>query len=107
MSFYLKQNDTQPNLDATLLTEDGLPVDLSVASAVRFHMRNAEGTVVVDEAMIVVDATGGLARYVWDAADTTTVGTFQAEVEVTFANGKIETFPNSSYLEVVITDDIA
>lgn len=107
MTFNIKQNDTSPALEATCLNEDGAPIDLTGATSVRFHMRNATGTVVLDEDMLVDDATGGIVVYVWDAADTAVVGRFQAEVEITFSNGRVETFPNSGYLEVVIIDDIA
>ena len=45
-------------------------------------------------------------QYIWDAADTATVGSYQAEFEVTFAGGAVETFPNNGYIRVEITDDI-
>jgi hypothetical protein len=70
-------------------------------------MRDAAGPVKIDTAATVVTAASGIVRYDWLAADTDTAGTFQAEFEVTYSDGKIETFPNASYIEVVITDDIA
>ena len=105
MSFYLKQNDTSPNIQAQLLDGDGFPIDVSLAT-VRFHMRDATGTVIIDEPAVILSATDGTVEYGWDAADTATAGPFQAEFEVTYESGKIETFPNASYIEIVITDDI-
>jgi len=107
MAFNLKQNDTSPSLQTTLLDGDGLPVSISGNNGVRFHMRAAGGTVKIDTDAIVVDAAAGIVRYDWTATDTDTAGTFQAEFEVTYTDDKIETFPNLGYIEIVITDDIA
>lgn len=107
MAFNIKQNDTSPSIQTTLLDGNGLVVDITGNLGVTFHMRNAAGTVVIDTAATVVTAASGVVRYDWIAADTATAGTFQAEFEVTYSDGKIETFPNASYIEVVITDDIA
>lgn len=106
MAFNLKQNDTFPSMEAVLLDGNGFPVDLTRAS-VRFHMRNAAGAVVIDEAAIVTDEVAATVAYYWTAADTQTVGNFSAEFEVTYQDGNIETFPNASYIEIIITDDIA
>lgn len=107
MAFNIKQNDTSPSIQTTLLDGNGLAVDITGNLGVTFHMRNSEGTVVIDTAATVVTAGSGIVRYDWLAADTATAGTFQAEFEVTYSDGKIETFPNASYIEIVITDDIA
>lgn len=107
MAFNLKQNDTSPSIQTTLLDGNGLAVDITGNLGVTFHMRNEEGTVIIDTAATVVTAGSGIVRYDWDAADTAAAGTFQAEFEVTYSDGKIETFPNASYIEVIITDDIA
>jgi hypothetical protein len=107
MAFNLKQNDTSPSIQTTLLDGNGFPVDISGNLGVTFHMRNSEGTVIIDTAATVVTPGFGIVRYDWDAADTATSGTFQAEFEVTYSDGKVETFPNASYIEVIITDDIA
>jgi len=53
-----------------------------------------------------VTALEGLVRYNWTAADTDTVGSYQAEFEVTYADASIETFPNDGYIRVEIIDDI-
>jgi len=103
----IKQNDTSPSIQTQFLDGDGLPVDITGNLGVSFHMRDAAGTVKIDTAATVVTAASGIVRYDWLAADTDTAGTFQAEFEVTYSDGKVETFPNASYIEVVITDDIA
>jgi len=105
MTFNLKQNDTEPSIQGLLLTEDGEPVDVSLAT-VRFHMRDATGTVVIDEAATIINGAAGIVEYAWTASDTQTAGIFEAEFEVTYEDGGIETFPNVGYEEIIITDDI-
>jgi hypothetical protein len=106
MAFYIKQNDTSPNLRAILKDGDEDPINLTDA-AIRFHMRTVGGeTAVVDADASIVTAESGVVQYIWDAADTATVGSYQAEFEVTFSGGAIETFPNNGYIRVEITDDI-
>jgi len=107
MTFYIKQNDTSPALLATLQDADGIAVNITGA-AIRFHMRQIGSTAVdVDAAAVIVTALDGLVRYDWQAADTATIGSYQAEIEVTYADGTIETFPNDGYIRVEIIKDIA
>lgn len=108
MTFYIKQNDTTPSIKATLKDGDGTVINLTDAS-VRFHMRKIDSTTsVVDAAGSVVSpATSGIVQYDWSASDTATAGMYSAEFEITYGDGKIETFPNSDYIRVEILDDIA
>jgi hypothetical protein len=106
MTFYIKQNDTGPAMLAILQDANGNAINLTGAS-VRFHMRSVGGgNPVVDAAATVVTPISGIVRYNWAAADTDTVGTYQAEFEVTYADASIETFPNDGYIAVQIIDDI-
>jgi len=107
MTFYIKQNDTAPSIRATLKDGDGDVINLTDAT-VRFHMRTIGGTSTKVDASATVNspATAGVVQYDWDAADTDTIGSFQAEFEVTYGNSKIESFPNNGYIRVEITDDI-
>lgn len=105
-TFYIKQNDTVPSIRAILENGSGNAVDL-IDTTVRFHMRAIGSTSVsVDADASVVNANTGIVQYDWDAADTASIGSFQAEFEVTYSDGTIETFPNSGYIRVEITDDI-
>lgn len=107
MAFFIKQNDTSPAIQATLSDAAGAAVDLSGAS-VRFHMRAVGNTTAkVDAAAVISNATGGIVYYNWQAANTDTLGSYEAEFEVTFSGGEIETFPNNRFIQVEITDDIA
>lgn len=106
MTFYIKQNDTSPAIRATLRDGDGDVINLTSAT-VRFHMRPIGSTTVkVDAAGTVVTPAGGIVQYSWSEEDTDTVGAYQAEFEVTYLGGSVETFPNDGYIRVEITDDI-
>lgn len=107
MTFYIKRNDTSPSMLATLQDANGDAVDITAAS-VRFHLRPISSqTVTVDEAATIVTALDGLVRYDWQAEDTATIGSYQAEFEVTYADTTVETFPNDGYIRVEIISDIA
>jgi hypothetical protein len=107
MTFYIKENDTVPSIRATLQNGSGNAVDL-IDATVRFHMRAIGGnSAAVDAAATVVNAASGLVQYDWEAADTADVGSFQAEFEVTYSDGTVETFPSDGYIRVEIIDDIA
>jgi Rib/alpha/Esp surface antigen-like repeat protein len=106
MTFYIKQNDTVPSIRAELQNGSGEAVDL-INATVQFHMRAiGSNTATVDAAATVINAAGGIVQYNWIAADTVTIGSYQAEFEVTYPDGTIETFPNNGYVRVEIIDDI-
>ena len=100
--FYIKRNDTSPVINAALAI-DGSIADLTGAT-VRFHM----GSIVDAEAEIISEQDGTV-RYSWIAADTVTAGRYPAEFEVTFVDGRIETFPNTynDELIIIIPEDLA
>lgn len=108
MSFYIKQNDTRPTMSATLIDANGSSVDLTGAT-VSLKMRKSGETSAVSLAgtASVVTADKGKVQYVWAAADTATVGSYEGEFEVTFSGGAIQTFPNDRYIDIEIVDDIA
>lgn len=93
--FSVKQGDTAPLLIVGLEHDSDVPIDLTGAT-VEFHMKNRDsGVVKVDAAATVHSIEDVEVRYDWTAADTDTVGWFEFEFEVTFADGSVETFPNT------------
>lgn len=104
--FYMKQNDTSPAIKIECADGDDAVIPVTGAS-VDFFMRGSNGTVKVNGTGSVTDGPNGIIQYDWSAGDTDTVGIFEAEFQVTFAGGEIETFPNKGYISVVIGDDIA
>lgn len=104
--FYIKRNDTSPAIAQQLLNGSGVAVDLTGAS-VRFHMSSSAGVLIVDAAATIDVAATGMVSYQWQAADTALSGTFSQEWEVTYAGGRIETFPNNKHNTIVITKDLS
>lgn len=105
-TIYIKRDDTQPDIEATLQYDDGSAIDLSGAT-VKFIMASQSGTVKVNTTATVVDAVAGKVKYQWQTGDTDTAGTYYAEFEVTFPGGKKLTVPNQNHLVVVVVDDLA
>lgn len=96
MPFNIGQNDTWPPIQGTL-EASGAPVDLTGAT-VRVNMKPAGGSsLTIDNATAtILSAVDGEVEYAWQAADTSAAGSYTLEWEVTFATGKIATFPNTS-----------
>ena len=107
MAVYIKQNDTSPYLVATLQDGDGQSIDLTSSSVV-FKMRPVGiSTPKVDRAAVIQSENSGIVRFEWQSSDTDTMGSYEAEFEVTHSDNTIETFPNASFIRVTITDDIS
>ena len=101
--FTMKRGDTAPAIRYAL---EPATVDLTGAT-VRFQMRARNGSVILDVGALVVTATGTpTVEYSWQAGDTATAGLYEAEFRVTYADGKIETFPNGSFIRVGINQDV-
>lgn len=106
--FNIKVGDTSPDLQATLKNADGTVINLTAAAAVLFHMREkGSDTAKVERAAEFVDRAGGVVKYVWQAADTDTEGTYEGEFEITFNDGSISTVPNNGYIEIPMKTEIA
>ena len=105
MTFYIKQNDTSPVLQATLKDSSGNVINISGASA-RLHIQDYEGSLVLSSAMEIVDELGGVVKYSWQSGDTSDSGSYYAEIQVDYAYGSVETFPNTGNLPLVITREL-
>ena len=104
--YVVKCNDTSPPISATLL-QDGLPYDLTGAT-VNFHMRlNGAALAKVDSVVTIIDSTGGIVEYDWQAGDLDTPGIYQLEWEVTNPDTSITTFPSSGYTTLKVEEDLA
>ena len=105
-TFYIKRGNTSPAIRYAL---SPTTVDLTGAT-VQFQMRARRprgGAPVIDAVAVVVTAAGTpTVEYHWQAGETANAGEYQAEFEVTYANGKTETFPNDEFILVKIAEDI-
>jgi hypothetical protein len=99
----IKRNDTRDAIKATLSNESGT-VDLTGAT-VRFLM-SRRGVNKIDRQSQIQDAAAGIVWATFEIGDTDETGLFQAEFEVTFSDGRIETFPNDSFILIDIINDL-
>jgi hypothetical protein len=110
--FVIKTGDTAPFLRQTLLDFEDNPVDIQAADVI-FRMRHFQGETVAltgvpsnDQNGNGLDGSLGYVSYEWGDGDLDEAGPYHGEWEVTFASGEIETFPNDSYIEILILADI-
>lgn len=104
--FTCKRGDTRTALKATLLSAKGVPEDLTGAH-VRVMMAAPDSTnLVVDREALIYDASAGVVLVVWDPSEVQVAGTFRAEFEVRYPDGKIESYPNAGFIPVNIVPDM-
>ena len=106
MAFRIKTNDTSPKLAVTLEDALGNAIGLAGCSA-RFHMKAfGASSLKIDAPVSIEDADNGIVEYSWTGTDTDTAGTYYGEIEVTYADNTVETFPNSGYFTIIIKEDL-
>lgn len=102
----VKQGDLFPDVITVVKDENGVVVDLTGVTNVRFFMRSARdpSVVKVNNAAGALDGAGTLGRvkYQWAGTDTDTPGTYEAEFRITPASGDPFRVPTSSYELVII-----
>ena len=106
MAFTIKQHDNWPLLSLALTDQNG-PIDLSTASSVKLILKQALPPTTVTGAMAIsVPASAGIVTYTWAGTNTDVPGSYDGEVEITWAAGKVETVPNDGYFSVIIQSDL-
>lgn len=106
--FHIKQDDTDPSLYFSIFDGD-TPLDLTSAVSVRFLMSSIQHGLVVNNAVVpLLDQTlfPGQGYYRWYVGDTAIAGEFKAEIEVTWAGGRKQTWPSKGYIKVKIAPDL-
>jgi len=106
-TFVIKTNDTRPALEVICSTDDGV-VDFTLASSVKLVLKEkgAEGELVFkNTAAFVSPRTAGGLKYNWAAEDTEIAGKYEAEFEVTWATGDVQTFPTVGVIPVAMVED--
>ena len=101
-AFVIKRGDTSPAIRFALK-----PVTNDIGgSLVQFQMRSRSGVVIVDQPALIVSDLPPVVQFNWRAVDTETAGVFEAEFRITYADGGIETFPNSGFIPVRVGEDV-
>jgi hypothetical protein len=109
--FKTNRRDTKP-IRMTLQKESPvgsgtfIAVDLT-GGTVRFLMRDpGSGAQIVGAPATVIDAPNGIVEYGWGAGGTAAVGVFQAQWEITYSGGIVESVPDGGYVSIVVQDDL-
>jgi hypothetical protein len=103
----MKQNDTSPDIEVDLVDANEEAVNLTGATIKFFTRVEPKGAVKVNgSAATIVTATAGTVKYSWVSGNTDTADDYEAEFEVTFSGGGVQTFPGRNYILVHIIDDI-
>lgn len=111
MTFTIVQEDTDPPISSQL-TDSGVPIDLSTGiNNIRFHMEDKFNRVVISDDLTgrvnIVDESEGEVEYVWQSGDTDTAGTYKAEWQLLYDDGKVgTTFPSRGKITVEIMEQI-
>ena len=109
--FTLKRHDTASIIQATLTNAGGTAVSVA-ASTVLFKMAPLGGGALSVAGTATIEESGstsvGVVNYAWTAADASAVDTgwYSAEWEVTFANGTVQSYPNSDPMLIAVTSDL-
>lgn len=106
MTFTVKRGDTSPAFRAQCL-DGSTPINLSGAQIIRLLMRS-ESAATQAHTMTAEDQTTstGWVRYQWQPTDLAVVGFYRAEVEVTWGDGTVQTFPADSYATISVEPDL-
>jgi hypothetical protein len=88
------QGNTAPDIVAQLHDEltPTIPLNLTTATSVRFQMRKPDDQLFqVDAVAVITNASQGLVSYSWGAKDLGVSGEYDAQWEVHWSDGKVQT----------------
>lgn len=89
-TYKLVKNDTNPRLIFTI-TKNGSPISLTGAT-VRLKFRKQSSDMnIFSRVCTVSDAANGQCYYDWQSGDLANTGAHRGEVEITFADGSVQT----------------
>lgn len=115
LSITMKQHDTRPianltlqELDPTIVTPTWRAIDLTLVSSARLIAKCSSPADSFTSVLgFATPRTGGIVVWTPVAGDTDTVAIYSAEVELTYADGGIETVPGDGYFPIEIKPDLA
>lgn len=103
MRISIKQGDTRHAIRAALKTLDGIPIDL-IGAKIIFKMSNRYVGLLIDREAVY--ETDGKVHFVFQDGETDAPGLYEAEFQVTYSDGRVETFPHSGKFQVYIENRI-
>jgi len=102
-TFYIKQGNRVPVLQAQLTDENDAPLNLQFADRVMFKMYDPRtGNVIFERDAVIENIKSGVVQYIWRDGDTDDPGRFRAEFVVRYPGGREESFPNFGYRDIMV-----
>ena len=75
--------------------------------SVKFHMAKLNfNSEITNATATETNGSVGTVNYYWSGGETASIGTMRCEFEVPFPTELVETYPNSGFISIQITDDI-
>lgn len=107
-TFYIKQGDLWPPLEANLKQANGEPIPLQETDEVNFIMtfKNKRTSVVIEGEVEVIDYTTAHVKYEWNTGDTDVAGVYQGEFKVMLNGEKLVSIPNNKYFDIIIDNKL-
>lgn len=105
IAFTTKRGDYRAAIKASLKDTSGQPVNLTNCT-VKFVMADLRNRVKINRNAIIQDAINGVVWFIFEANEVDEAGMFRGEFEVTYADGRVETFPNEGYITIQINSDL-
>lgn len=104
--FVIKRGDLEPAISATLTDVNGSPVDLTNATSPVLILKPITGGAAqrLSTGTSIINVAGRI-KHVWQSGETTTVGAYFGEWEVTWPSSRPQTFPTEGTFSVVIEQD--
>lgn len=99
----LKQHDTAPALRVTVTDEFGELANFTPATVKVIGKLNG---VLVFSRPATTKTNQGIITMAWQPADTATPGLLRIEIEATWPDGTVQSYPPSGYLSVQIDPDL-
>ena len=87
-----------------ILDEDGEPVSLALSTEIRCHVFVQGTTVEVMDSteVTIVDSTAGEISVAPDSSHVSSTGYYDLEIEVTWSDGTVSSWPNYGFEELTI-----
>ena len=103
-TFYIKQGDLWPPLEANLTQATGEYIPLQPTDVVKFIMtpKNDRNTIIIDKQVTILDPTTAHVRYQWQIDDTLEAGQYQGEFAILLNGDTPIRVPNNGYFYIVI-----
>lgn len=101
-TFYIKEDDTSPTLQASLKNPDGSSVGLNDTTVTIRIAESRGGENIINSPVTIDDANDGLVSFRFDGDKITKPGRYRVEFVVDFGVDEIETFPNKGYHTLMV-----